>query len=86
MRLGNWKTVSVHVMQLAKENEMKIVRVDNFNRDHMPDLGINLGCMDSDAANAIAKVLNEHLSGVEHPYYYRVMADSYKLNEGDPNE
>lgn len=62
---------------------MKIVMVDNFNRDNVPDVSINLGCMNEDAAKEITKVLNEHLSGEQHPNYYRAVPDNYELNEGD---
>lgn len=62
---------------------MKIIRVDNFNRDNYPDLEINLGGMNEDAANDIADVINKRLSGETAPFFYRVVEDNYQLNEVD---
>ena len=63
---------------------MKVIRVDNFGRDDMPEYQVSNSGLTKDEAEAIAKRLN-----AKEPEYsqdfYRVVEDSHVLCRGfDP--
>lgn len=63
---------------------MKVVRVDNFDRDYIPERLMAEKLTDEEA-RVIATALNAHFSGPHASHYFRVMADDYQpldtLNE-----
>lgn len=62
---------------------MKIICVDNFNRESRSD---NLVAENVNAyyAKFIVEKLNENLSGDQSPNFYRVVTDNYKLYTFEP--
>lgn len=62
---------------------MKIIQVDNFNRETVSDTLIaeNVNKM---FAKHITDFLNEKFSGGASPNYYRAVDDNYKLYEFEP--
>ena len=65
---------------------MKIVQIDNFNRDCQREEFLNLGELNNEAAREIANVINLYCSGDSAPYYWRVVENNYAPCSGDPNE
>lgn len=62
---------------------MKIVKVDNFDRDYISDVLI------ADNVNVpyeefLTKALNESYSSKTSPNYFRLVADDYKLKKWEP--
>jgi hypothetical protein len=56
---------------------MKIIRVDNYNRDFVPDKLIA-----SDVEKYYGKIIVDRLNKIEGettPYFFRLVKDDYKL-------
>jgi hypothetical protein len=62
------------------EDEMKIIRVDNFDRDNQPDKLIAEN-VDIFYASTMIKGLNDRYSGTGSPVFFKLVEDSYKLAE-----
>lgn len=61
---------------------MKIIRVDNFDRDNKPDKLVAEN-VDLFYADAMIKDLNDRYSGISSPYFFKLVSDSYELREVD---
>jgi hypothetical protein len=59
---------------------MKIIQVDNFQRDNFDD---QLVCekISLSMGNTIVNFLNHKYSGEHSPVYYRLVEDDYKLHK-----
>ena len=62
---------------------MKIVQVDNFDRDYIPDRLIAEN-VSKHFEEFLVKALNEKYSSEHSPEYYRLVPDDYKLKEWEP--
>lgn len=62
---------------------MKIIRVDNFNRESVSDSLVAENVSEY-YAKIVVKLLNEKLSGCTSPNYYRAVEDDYKLYKFEP--
>ena len=62
---------------------MKIIKVDNFDRESVSDTLIATN-ISNYYAKLIAALLNEKLSGTHFSDFYRVVEDDYKLYEFTP--
>lgn len=58
---------------------MKVIRVDNYNRESIADSLIEEG-LSEDQARAKAAELNDSLR--DHNWFYRAVADDYRLSRG----
>ena len=61
---------------------MKIIRVDNFNRDYRPDKIIAEN-VDYFYGEFIVGKLNQQWTGVEADFFFKLVEDDYKLKEID---
>ena len=61
---------------------MKIIRVDNFDRDYIPD-DLIAENVNEHSAKLIAKLLNEH-AGANSQDYFKAVPDDHKLYEFEP--
>lgn len=61
---------------------MKIIRVDNFDREIIPDKLIATGLSEC-YAERIVKLLNDS-EGNDSPNFYRCVPDDYKLQTFEP--
>ena len=62
---------------------MKIVQVDNFDRDTVSDI-LMAEKVSKNNAEMIVKALNEKYSGNDSPLFFRAESDDYKLHEWKP--
>ena len=62
---------------------MKIIAVDNFNRDEVDDLLIAEN-VDPYYAQTITNALNDKYSGDHAPHFFRAVQDDHKLNKWEP--
>lgn len=62
---------------------MKIICVDNFNRESRSD-SLVAENINAYYAKFIVEKLNENLSGDQSPNFYRVVTDNYKLYTFEP--
>jgi hypothetical protein len=62
---------------------MKIIRVDNFNRDHISDTLVATG-VSNYYAEVITEMLNRILGGIHSSAFYRAVEDDHKLYEFAP--
>ncbi|MEM1167528.1 MAG: hypothetical protein AAGJ08_00155 [Cyanobacteria bacterium P01_H01_bin.35] len=60
---------------------MKVIGVDNFDRDYVPEKQITLS-LSEETAKAIADLLNKGGGDI----YYRVVDDDYELNYDDMHD
>ena len=61
---------------------MKIIRVDNFNRDYISD-GLIAENVNEFFAKLIVKLLNKY-TGMNSQDYFRAVSDDHKLYVYDP--
>ena len=61
---------------------MKIVCTDNFDRGIYPEELVTSHSIDEDVAKSVANYLNHKFCGVNSPYFYKVVEDTYKLDPG----
>lgn len=59
---------------------VKIIRVDNFDREHVPDELIAEN-VDPKIATEITEFLNRKHSGIYSPDFYKVVPDDHKLHQ-----
>ena len=60
-----------------------IVETDNFGGDYPNEKFVNLPCFGSkEAAEGVAKAINDACSGESCPRYWKVVEDGYKLGLG----
>ncbi len=59
---------------------MKIILVDNFNRDDVPDILI-ADNVHPEFIKELVEFLNKKHSGNDSPDYYRAVEDDYKLHK-----
>lgn len=62
---------------------MKIIQVDNFDRDSVSDVLIAENVNET-LSGHIVNFLNEKYSGENSPNWYKAVADDYKLYEFEP--
>lgn len=62
---------------------MKIVQVDNFDRDYVSDILIAENANEH-FGEFLTKVLNEKYSSDYSPEYYRLVSDDYELHKWEP--
>lgn len=60
---------------------MKIIAVDNYGRDHVPERFVAVGIPDRHLATIMCDALNA-AHNVDHPDYFRVVGDDYVLKPG----
>lgn len=61
---------------------MKIIETDNYGRDYPDERFIVALSLPVNAAEEIATILNDHLSGPFSSRYYRAVKDDYQLQPG----
>ena len=62
---------------------MKIVQVDNFDRDTVSDI-LMAEKVSKNNAEMIVKALNEKYSGGNSPLFFTAKSDDYKLYKWEP--
>ena len=62
---------------------MKIIRIDNFDRESVSDVLVAKG-LTKYYAELIVKLLNDKSSGDYAPNFYRAVEDTYKLYVFEP--
>ncbi len=62
---------------------MKIIKVDNFDRESISDVLIATNVSDY-YADVIVEMLNKILGGIHSSAFYRAVEDGYKLYEFAP--
>ena len=60
----------------------KIVETDNFGGDYPDEKFVSLPPMTKEKAEAIADVINQHLSGNHADRYWKVVDSDYTLSPG----
>ena len=65
------------------EDYMKIIKVDNFARDHISDTLVAENVSEW-WAKSIVELLNDKYSGDHSPDYFRAVPDDHKLYEFEP--
>ena len=63
---------------------MKIIEVDNFNRESISDSLIASNLTEEEAERFVTE-LNERYSGESAWYFYKSVSNEYKLYVFDPN-
>jgi hypothetical protein len=58
---------------------MKIIRVDNFARETVPDALVAESIKNEDYARCMVNALNTKFSGDQSSNYYKIVSDEYKL-------
>lgn len=70
-------------MGMEVEVELKIIQIDNFNRDNVSD-SLVAENVPKFYARDIAEFLNEKYSGDTSSYFYEIRPDDYKLYTFEP--
>lgn len=60
---------------------MKIICIDNYNRDHISDSVVAENVKEDDA-KLIERLLNNYFP-IDHEDYYKAVKDDYRLYKGD---
>ena len=64
---------------------MKIIAVDNFNRDHVDDILIAEGIKEEEWGTCMLDALNAKFCDYDSaPYFYRLVEDNYELKKWEP--
>lgn len=61
---------------------MKIIETDNFGQEYPDEKFLNLPLMTERNAKAVCTAVNSACSGPEHPRFWVVVKDDYKLRPG----
>lgn len=62
---------------------MKIIKVDNFDREHISDILVASDVPDC-CANFAVFILNKELVSAHTPVFYRAVKDDHKLYKFEP--
>lgn len=62
---------------------MKIIAVDNYDRETVSDILVCKNC-DEYEAKIMCEALNEKLGGPSSPRFFKVVEDDYKLYKWEP--
>jgi hypothetical protein len=63
---------------------VKIVCVDNFDRETVSDFLVAENIQNEKFARAMCSALNDKFSGPDVPYFFKVKPDDYRLHTFDP--
>lgn len=60
----------------------RIVETDNFGGDYPAEVFVNLPGMGKEAAEKVAKSINDSVGGVYSPRFWKVVGEGYQLQPG----